>query len=336
MNSLNALKQISARIGADPLLVQGAGGNTSVKLNGEMWIKASGTILADAERRDIFTPVRWRPYREALLSDFRTPLDPCEFAAERRKGLRPSIETPLHAVLPHKTVLHVHCVETIASAVRPDAEMRVSERLGGRVRHHFIPYRRPGQPLIPDILEGLKKGASVFVLGNHGLITAGDEPEETARVMRDVSKHLALPVRGNTENPGAALDALCRGADFEPAAPGISAAFLSSPDTQRILTDGPLYPDHAVFLGRAPHWCGAAEEARAAMRSKNAAPAYVIAGCGAVVHRSASAGAKAMLACLAEVLRRLPDGAKLRHMTGPECAELANWDAEQHRQAAGR
>lgn len=333
MTGLDGLKRVSARLGADPLLVQGAGGNTSVKLNGEMWIKASGTELAEAESRDIFTPVDWRAYREALLSGPETPLDPNTFSLAGQGGLRPSIETPLHAVFPHKTVLHVHCVETIACAVRPDAEARLAERLDGHVRHHFIPYRRPGQPLVPGILEGLKKNASVFVLGNHGLIAAGDEPEDTAQALHEVSKRLASPLRENTKTAAPDLAALCRGTDFEPADPEISAAFLSSPDTKRILAGGPLYPDHVVFLGLAPYWRGAAEDARTAMLSDDAADAYVIDGHGAAVRRGAPAGAKAMLACMAAVLRRLPDGAELRHITSGECAELTNWDAEKYRRA---
>ncbi len=45
-----AFRALSARLGQDPLRVQGAGGNTSIKSDGVMWIKASGTELADAER----------------------------------------------------------------------------------------------------------------------------------------------------------------------------------------------------------------------------------------------------------------------------------------------
>ena len=43
MVELDQLRALSARVGADPLLVQAAGGNTSLKDQGVMWIKASGT-----------------------------------------------------------------------------------------------------------------------------------------------------------------------------------------------------------------------------------------------------------------------------------------------------
>lgn len=48
---------VSERLGRDPLQVQAAGGNTSVKRDGAMWVKASGTWLADARERDIMVAV---------------------------------------------------------------------------------------------------------------------------------------------------------------------------------------------------------------------------------------------------------------------------------------
>ena len=41
-------RKLSANLGQDPLQVQGPGGNTSVKDDEVMWIKASGTELANA------------------------------------------------------------------------------------------------------------------------------------------------------------------------------------------------------------------------------------------------------------------------------------------------
>ena len=42
--------------GANPLLVQGAGGNVSWKEEDTLWVKASGTWLSDASAEDIFLP----------------------------------------------------------------------------------------------------------------------------------------------------------------------------------------------------------------------------------------------------------------------------------------
>ena len=56
----SVLRRVSARLGHDPLLVQSAGGNTSVKADGVMWIKASGTLLAQAETQEFSFPLTWR------------------------------------------------------------------------------------------------------------------------------------------------------------------------------------------------------------------------------------------------------------------------------------
>ncbi len=44
--------------------------------------------------------------------------------------------------MPQKVVVHVHCVETIAVAVRADAEVVLAEKLAG-LPYAFVPYARP-------------------------------------------------------------------------------------------------------------------------------------------------------------------------------------------------
>ncbi len=61
-----ALLELSTKLGADPLRTQAAGGNTSFKRDGVMWIKASGTWLAEALAKDIMTPVLLEPLRKAI------------------------------------------------------------------------------------------------------------------------------------------------------------------------------------------------------------------------------------------------------------------------------
>jgi rhamnose utilization protein RhaD (predicted bifunctional aldolase and dehydrogenase) len=51
-SEIQALTDVSARLGCDPLLVQAGSGNTSVQLDGVLWIKASGKWLAHAAREE--------------------------------------------------------------------------------------------------------------------------------------------------------------------------------------------------------------------------------------------------------------------------------------------
>ena len=64
---LQELKALSAVLGGDRSLVQGPGGNTSVKDDsGRMWIKASGTWLCHAEDKPIFVPLRYAAVIQAI------------------------------------------------------------------------------------------------------------------------------------------------------------------------------------------------------------------------------------------------------------------------------
>src|SRR6218665_109902 len=98
------LPQASQRLGSDPLLIQAAGGNSSIKEQDCLWVKASGLWLRDALRRPMFVPVsRVRALVAAGAAD---PVGPALLHAQTAAGLRPSIETTLHALMPHRVVLH--------------------------------------------------------------------------------------------------------------------------------------------------------------------------------------------------------------------------------------
>ena len=62
ISTSNPIKQdlegLSVYLGSNLDWVQGAGGNTSVKDNGVLWVKASGFWLADAQNKNIFVLIR--------------------------------------------------------------------------------------------------------------------------------------------------------------------------------------------------------------------------------------------------------------------------------------
>ena len=89
---ITSLCELSARIGSDPLLTQASTGNSSMKLDGVLWIKASGKWMADATRKDILIPLDLTEVRECVKQQ----VDPAGRYASA------SIETAMHAVLPHR------------------------------------------------------------------------------------------------------------------------------------------------------------------------------------------------------------------------------------------
>jgi rhamnose utilization protein RhaD (predicted bifunctional aldolase and dehydrogenase) len=96
----------SAELGGDPLLVQAAGGNTSLKSGDVLWVKASGTWLADAGTKPIMMKLRLGALRAALSGAAAERAEAFVIPDPVVSGLRPSIESTLHAALDHRVVIH--------------------------------------------------------------------------------------------------------------------------------------------------------------------------------------------------------------------------------------
>ncbi len=325
------LRRLSARIGADPLLIQAAGGNTSVKEGDVMWIKASGTLLAEAATRDIMVPTDLPRLRAALASADPAADQPAGFLLADG-ALRPSIETSLHAVFPQRVVVHVHCVETIALAIRLDAEAALAPRLAGTA-WAYVPYVKPGATLAACVADAIGAGAGIVVLGNHGLIVAAESVAAAADL-------LAATVDRLRADPGP--DAPATRPDpqpgFIPAREPAAHWIAHDPEAIARAAGGSLYPDHVIFCGVGAARIGPGETAAdtLARRVAEGLPPtrlLIAPGQGVLVPEDASAGTHALARCLADVLRRVPPGAALRYLTDPENAALLDWDAEKYRQA---
>ena len=189
-HDLDDLKRCSAEIGANRLLVQAAGGNTSIKQDGVMWIKASGMQLANALDQDMFVAVDLPAMAKDIESSPHFADEPQRYLIEKN-GLRPSIETSLHAVFQQRVVLHAHCVNTIAIAVLQNAENALAIRLQN-FNWAFVPYAKPGAELARSVKRVLRPETNVVVLGNHGLLVTGETVSEALDLLMRV--HLALAV----------------------------------------------------------------------------------------------------------------------------------------------
>ena len=337
----HALRALSAALGADPLRTQGAGGNTSIKRDGVMWIKASGTWLSDALAQDIMTPVRLDPLRKAIADGDPRSAAAVDFvdAQLNASGLRPSIETSVHAIMPSPVVVHIHCVNTIALAVRHDGEALVRERLTPHadVALAFIPYRKPGLPLAHTIAERLTADANVLVLANHGLVVAGETVAEVADRIARVCESLSAPARAAPQADTEKLASIVEGSHYRLPQDLAAHAVALDPKSLAIARLGSLYPDHVVFLGpglvEAPVDGG---HLRAPPEGRRPPLMMALPGLGVVLHHSASNNAHAMARCLADVAARIPEETPLRVLTSAEEQELMNWEAESYRQSVGR
>jgi rhamnose utilization protein RhaD (predicted bifunctional aldolase and dehydrogenase) len=317
-----ALRALSARVGSDPLLVQAAGGNTSIKQDGVMWIKASGTWLRDAMAKDIFVPLDMSALLAALNDDSPDCENCLPFVRRdlNRLGLRPSIETSVHGLMPQRVVMHVHCVNTIARAICQDAEEQFSQRLGG-FNWSFIPYARPGLQLARAILQNLQPGSNVMVLQNHGLAVAADTVAEAHVLLQKVVDTVQCKRRAFIFPDIATLETVCSGTNYMPArdkfahAPALDAAALQLGCRQV------YYPDHVVFLG-----------VTIPEDISSDAAAIAVPGKGMLVRKDAKPAVEPMLRCLGDVFARLPEDATLKALTAVDIDQLLNWDAETYRQ----
>ncbi len=322
MVELDQLRTLSARAGADPLLVQAAGGNTSLKDHGTMWIKASGTWLKDAATRDIFVAVDHAAILIALALN-----DPaCESCTSfvradlNTTGLRPSIETTVHALMPQRVVVHVHCVNTIAWAIRADAEVCLAQKLKG-FDWAFIPYARPGLPLAAAITSRMRPGIDVLVLGNHGLVVAAETVEAADALLNRAVTALARPVRTLVKADRQALAKRCAGTAYHPAVMDETHALAT--DALALVRGKSLvfYPDHVVFLG-----------VGVATNFDDDPPLAAIPGEGVFIHNDAKPAIEPMGRCLADVMRRVEETDPLVALTDADIDRLVNWDAEKYRQ----
>ena len=307
-----AFRALSARLGQDPLRVQGPGGNTSIKSGDVMWIKASGTELADAETDPIFVAVdRAAAKAEAAGSGDgsckTTVLDPSN-------TLRPSIETTFHAALDWAVVAHTHSIATLVHAISPEGRKIAAQKLAG-LPVVFVPYAKPGLPLTREILARATDKTQIIVLENHGLICCGATVEEVAAIMDDVETRLAMPEQSAKSAPNGP-DKL----GFE----RLPESWIAY-DTRacELAGAGSYYPDHVVFLG----------PALPASDHDGSPPAILMAHEGLYLRNGATSSQRAMVRCLSDCLARLPADWSVAAIGNDAEAELLNWDAEKYRQA---
>ncbi|MYM86011.1 class II aldolase [Rugamonas sp. FT82W] len=315
-----------ARVGADPLLVQGAGGNASWKDGDTMWVKASGTWLAEAQRSDIFVPVDLAHLRTAIAAG---DLDAVPRALADG-ALRPSIETLMHALMPQAVVLHLHAVEVLAHLVRPGFTCPAP------APWCWVDYHKPGSALAGAIAACLRRqpDAQIIFLQNHGVVIGGADAGEVEAILSSLLACLrTAPV-----------------APVAPAAPSGTAASAMAPLTlvpdagiQQLALDPRLYkrlrnewalcPDHVVFLGAQAECHGDAASFTAARNAGARARLAFIAGVGVYADKDFGAARTAQLRCYYDVLARQPSGAALTVLSAPQLAELLDWDAERYRLA---
>lgn len=188
-----ALRVYTTRLlGNDPRLVLHGGGNTSVKTQmtdtaGDsvdvLCVKGSGWDMGDIEPPGL-PAVRLDAIRK--LRKLKKLSDEDMVNAQRGALLdsgspNPSVETLLHAFLPHKFVDHTHSDAVLSVTDQPDGDRICRDIYGDRVA--LVPYIMPGFDLAQSCARIWEKNPDVegLILLKHGIFTFG----ETARIAYD-------------------------------------------------------------------------------------------------------------------------------------------------------
>lgn len=202
-------------LGADLRITNFGGGNTSCKtiekdpLTNEevevMWIKGSGGdigTLTKAGIAGLYTE-RLRNLKNVYggLEDEDRMVGLFNHCIYDLDSKAPSIDTPLHGLLPFKHIDHLHPDALIAVAAAKDSEKVTKEIWGDTMG--WVPWQRPGFDLGLQLEKCLNDNPGIrgIVLGSHGLFTWGDTSYEcylnSLEVIEMASEYIENKIKEN-------------------------------------------------------------------------------------------------------------------------------------------
>ncbi|MHC4744509.1 MAG: class II aldolase/adducin family protein, partial [Planctomycetota bacterium] len=289
--ALADLIKISRDTGADPTLVQGGGGNTSVKTaDGKyMYIKASGTAL-----KDMSAKVGWRRLRLEVALSVVKDKEIAKLPPQRRElkvvdrlleacddnvktEARPSVEAHLHACL-EKCVIHLHPSAAGAFVNAKNGWAKLQKLFKDeKLPPLWVPYTDPGYMLakrIAKLVDAYKKqhakGPAILFLEKHGLFITAPTATAALRLVRRVIKQCnsklkqpqkAKPKPVSPENIDQAKDCIAKAyekgtgqkAQIWYYYPPAVEEFMRIRDAKKMLK-GSLTPDELVYAHGPAMW----------------------------------------------------------------------------------
>ena len=270
----------SRLLGRDRSLVLHGGGNTSVKLReknlfGEeadvLYVKGSGWDLETIEAPG-FTPVTLDyVQRLATLPGLPDPQMVNELNTHmlRAGAPSPSVETILHAILPHTYVDHTHADAVLSVSNAPDGEKRIREIYGDRVV--VIPYIMAGFDLAAYCAREFPQQANKHTVGmvllSHGIFSFGPDARRSYELMIELvsmaeeylqekkawhigSADKAAPAAFRRQDVASLRRAFSDQAGF-PVVLRVGGGdkflgFAQRPDVEKLSQQGPATPDHVI------------------------------------------------------------------------------------------
>lgn len=176
-------------------LVQGSGGNISVKDSSFLCVKSSGRMLAETTEEYGYSVCHIHDV-ESKYKNEDTYLKDISCGGE--EGSTPSMETFFH-LLPSKWVVHLHPTFLLTKLCHPNWRS-----VQTKYTHRHIPYYTPGLELAHAI-RSQYQGEKVLFLKSHGLILCSDSVEEVCEMLDTIyheqtNKYLGLQTAWNVFN----------------------------------------------------------------------------------------------------------------------------------------
>lgn len=272
----------SRLLGQDAELVMHGGGNTSVKAEvpdvfgqpvSVLYVKGSGWDLGTIE------PAGFPALRMERLHSLRklSALGDTVMMNELRTSLidskspDPSVESLLHAFLPHRFIDHTHADAILTLSNQPDGEAKLRSIFGDRVA--YVPYVMPGFLLAKACAEAFERNPAVegLILLKHGIFSFGDTAKESydrmIRLVNEAESFISEEVGESSSAFGVRNEqwkAFWMSAIREECArrkyPCVlrlddsreTLSFVNHPNAESFSQRGPLTPDHVIRTKRLP------------------------------------------------------------------------------------
>jgi rhamnose utilization protein RhaD (predicted bifunctional aldolase and dehydrogenase) len=366
--SLKSLVEISRFYGKNPEYILAGGGNTSWKDGDTLYVKCSGSSLAEASE-DTFVKIDrkalariWeKQYPEssaeresAVLSDMMAARKP----GEEKK--RSSVETLLHDILPFAFIVHLHPALVNGLTCSQQGEKAMRDIFGGEPI--WIPSVNPGYVLSKYVKtemdaysEKNHKNASVIFLQNHGVFVGADDVDGIRKQYDDIMDKIGARVK---RKPDLSRLAVITGSGAEANIRVImetleglsgSAAFMGGGETAALVKDrfsfapvsSAFTPDHIVYSGSDPLFTEESDEngiRRAweghAQKTGKAPKIIAVQGLGifgAAGTEKAACNALELFKDTIKIAAYTESFGGPLFMTGEQIAFINNWEAERFR-----
>lgn len=330
MNIPISLIKVTEEIGNDITLVQGPGGNISYKKNNFLYIKASGSKMSEAKTKNIFVKVNLNTIISSIENN---DCDPIKNSWEGDTLMRPSIETSLHALMPHSYVIHVHCVNTLSWVVQKNYQDKIKHYLRN-INWISVPYVKPGIDLARALKHRIKNSnADVVFLSNHGLIAGSDSPEKALKIIRRISHNLVNTGEARFPINIKGLNQYLINKNYKIPKYEYVHQIAYSDYYSQIASRGNLFPDQIVFLKNGFVIINNFDQLIPLNKLRTEdLPILLIPNLGVLVPEYFKDTNEDTLLGLCMIILRIPKTAFINYLTTKDKNDLINWDLEKHRQ----